>query len=58
MVNKKRYAPSLQNEEKLKHFINGKHENNGINFGSLKRCSGNCGCGGSCGKEDNTTKHG
>ena len=57
MVNRKRYAPSLQNEEKLKKFIDGKQENNGTHrFNNGKRCNGNCGCGGNCDKEDSVSK--
>jgi len=38
MVNRKRYAPSLQNEEKLKDFIS-KQENNRTNlYRKANRC--------------------
>ena len=50
MVNRKRYAPSLQNEEKLKKFIDGKQENNRTNL-YRKGCPNNCGCGG-CKKDE------
>ena len=56
MINKKRGKPAQKNEQRLKNYLDGKQEDNGINalnIRSFGRCAGNCGCVGNCGNKKN-----